>query len=97
MAKRNRYLAFERKMTQILLADAAIFLLYLLFAGLGVTFLKVVLAIVAIGASAICLGLLYLSQELRRKRSLWMTAAAAAVLICTLVSLILSYPAPAIK
>lgn len=97
MAKRNRYLVFERKMTQVLLADAGIFLLYLLFAGLGVTFLKVVLALAALGVSALCLGYLYVSQELRKKRSLWMTAAAAAVLICTLVSLILGYPAPALK
>lgn len=97
MAKRNRYLAFERKMTQSLLIDAAIFLFYLLFAGLGVIFLKVILALAAIGGSGFLLMQLYLSKELLRKRSLWMTTAAAAVIVCTLVSLICHYPCPAIQ
>lgn len=97
MARNNRYLAFERKMTQVLLIDAAVFVLYLLFAGLGVTFLKVLTAIVVILGSAACLGFLFLNGELRKKRSLWMSAAAAALLVCTIVSLICNYPAPAIK
>lgn len=95
MAKRNRYRIMEYNMTRILIADAAIFVLYLLFAGLGVIVLKVITAIVAIIASGLCLGFLYLSQELLRKRSLWMTTGFAAVLLCTLVSLIVNFPSPA--
>ena len=34
--KRNRYKEMERYMTYALLADAGVFLLYLLFAGFGI-------------------------------------------------------------
>ncbi len=93
--RRNRYKEMERIMTRVLIGDAVIFALYLLFAGLGVIWLKVLLSIVSILVNAGCLGYLYLSQELLRKRSLWMTVSAASILICLLVSLILNYPSPA--
>ena len=92
--KRNRYKEMERYMTYALIGDAAVFALYLLFAGLGVVWLKVILAIIAIGTAGLGLAYLYLTQELLRKRSLWMTAGAAAVIICILVSLIANYPSP---
>ncbi len=95
MAKRNnRYKEMERYMTYALLADAVLFVLYLIFAGCGVIWLKVVLAILAICLSGVCLGYLYLSKELLRQRSLWMTACAGAVLACVLFSLILNFPSP---
>ena len=97
MAKRNRYLEFEKKMTQILLGDAAVFLLYLIFAGNGITALKVITAIVALLASFLCLGYLYMSGELRKRRSLWMVTASGAIFLCTLVSLICNFPSPAAK
>jgi hypothetical protein len=90
----SRYKALDALMTKVLIADGGILLLYLLFAGLGVGFLKVVLAILGLGLSALCLVFLYLTNELLRKRSLWMTAGAAAVIICILVSLIANYPSP---
>ena len=92
MGRRNRYREMEYNMTRILIADAAVFLLYLLFAALSVGFLKWLLAIVAILGSGLCLGFLYLSGELLRKRSLWMTVGFASVVICTLFSLILRFP-----
>lgn len=92
MAKRNRYRELEYNMTRVLIADAAVFVLYFLFAALGWTALKVITAIVAILVSLLCLGYLYMSNELRRRRSLWMVTGAAAVLLCTLVSLILNWP-----
>jgi len=92
--RRNRYKEMERKLSYVLAADAALFVLYLLFAGLGIIWLKVTLAIIAILVSGLCLGFLYLSQELLRRRSLWMSASAAAILICILFSLILNYPSP---
>ena len=95
MAKRNRYRELEFNMTRIIIADAAVFLLYLLFAGLGVTPLKVITAIVAIIGSLLCLGFLHLVNELKRRRSLWMVTAFAAIALCTLVSLITNMPSPA--
>ena len=95
MAKRNnRYKIVDKYMTYALIADGAIFLLYLLFAGFGVLWGKVLFAVLGILLSAACLGFLYLTQELLRKRSLWMTAGAAAVIICILVSLICNIPSP---
>lgn len=92
MAKRNRYRELEKIMTRVLLADAAVFVLYMVFAALGLTALKVITAIVAILVSLLCLGYLYMNGEIRRRRSLWMTTGAAAVLLCTVVSLLLNYP-----
>ena len=95
MARRNRYKEMEQLMTKILIGDAAVFVLYLLFAGLGVTFMKVLTAIIAILASGLCLGFLYLNGEMKKRRSRWMVMGFAAVLVCLLVSLVLNYPSPA--
>lgn len=95
MAKRvNRYKRMQRYMTWTLLADACLFILFLIGAGTGTLWLKILTAIFTILISGLCLGYLYLSQELLRQRSLWMTAAAAAILICTVFSLILNFPSP---
>lgn len=94
MAKRNRYRELETIMTRVLIADAAVFVLFFLFSALALTALKVITAIVSILVSLLCLGYLYMTNELRRKRSLWMVTGAAAVLLCTIVSLILSWPGP---
>lgn len=91
---RIRYKQMERYMTYALIADAALFLLFLLFSGLGIAWLKVVTAVLAIALSALCLGYLYLSGELLRKRSLWMSAASAAIILCIIFSLILKFPSP---
>ena len=92
--KHNRYKDLELKLTAALIADAVIFILYLLFAGLGIIWLKVITAILAISISGLCLALLYFSGELLRQRSLWMTVGFGAVVICLLFSLILNYPSP---
>lgn len=92
MGRRNRYREMEFNMTRILVVDAGIFLLYLLFAAFNVTFLKWLLAIIAIVGSALCLGFLYLNGELLKKRSRWMSVGFASVILCVLVSLILRFP-----
>jgi ABC-type Fe3+-siderophore transport system permease subunit len=97
MARRNRYRELENLLTRVLLADVAVFLLYLLFAGLGVGFLKWTLAIVAIVGSGLFAGVLYLNGEWRKRRSQWMFMGFAAIALCTLVSLLCKFPAPAIK
>jgi len=93
VAKRNnRYRQFDFLMTRVLIADAAIFLLYLVSAALGWGFLKGLTAIIAIVGSILCLAYLYLTQELLKKRSLWMSAGCAAITLCTIVSLICKVP-----
>lgn len=92
--RKNRYKMMQWYMTYALIADIALFLLYLLFAGFGIIWLKAITAILAILLSGACLGFLYLTKELLNRRSLWMSTTAAAILLCTLVSLILCFPRP---
>jgi len=91
---KTRYKKMEFMMTCALGADALFFVLYLLFAGLGIVWLKVVLAILAILLSGACLYFLYITHELLHQRSLWMSASAAAIALCILVSLVLNFPSP---
>ena len=92
MAPRNRYRQMEQFMTRILMLDLALFLLYLLFAAMGIIWLKVILSIFVVLISSACLAYLYLSHELLRRRSLWMSSAAASIVICLVFSLILQFP-----
>ena len=94
MAKRNRYRELEKKVTLMIAADVAVFVLYLLVAGAGVVALKVITSIVAIIGSLLGLGFLFMAGELLKKRSLWMTVAFASVLLCTIVSLVCNFPGP---
>ena len=96
MAKRMRYKTIEKYLTYTLLADAAVFALYLLFAGLGVVALKVITSILIIGASGLSLVYLYMIGETKKRRSRWMVLGFACLLLCLVVSLILKYPAPAL-
>ncbi len=89
----SRYKEMERYMTYTLIGDAVVFLIYLIAAATGVIWLKVITAIIAFLVSGLCLVYLYMSQELMKPRSLWMTTAAGAVILCTFFSLILNYPA----
>ena len=92
--KRSRYQQFEQIMSVILISNAVLFFLYLLVAGLGIIWLKVITAIVAILTSGICLAHLYLSGEFRKQRSLWMTVGFACLIICLVFSLVLNFPSP---
>ena len=92
--KQSRYKSMERIMTYGLCADTALFILYMIFAGMGIIWLKVVLAILSLLLSGAILALLYLSRELTTRRSQWITAGAAALALCLLLSLILNFPSP---
>ena len=94
MDRKSRYQQMELYMTCTLIADVGIFLLYLIFAGFGILWLKVITAILCGLLSCACLAFLYVSKELLRKRSFWMTTAAAAILVCLLFSLVLKFPSP---
>lgn len=92
--RRNRYRQLEQYMSLALIADAGLFILYMIIAGAGIVWLKVFIAILCFIISALCLVVLFFSQEILRPRSLWMTAAAGAVILVLLFSLILNFPSP---
>lgn len=91
---KNRYQEMEFYMTAALIVDFLFFILFMIVAGSGLIWLKVISIILTIALSGLCLALLYFSNEILRQRSLWMTVAAAAILICLLFSLILNFPSP---
>ena len=90
----NNYKTSERYMTYALIADTILFTLYLIVAGLGIVWLKVILAILCFGISGLLIWFLYTTQELMKHRSLWITVGAAAIAVCLLFSLILNFPSP---
>ena len=90
----RNYKDLERSMTVAVIAATVDFILYLLFAGMGIVWLKVITAIVAIGGPVLCLVWLYLTKEWLRQRSLWLTTGFGAIAVCTIVSLICEFPCP---
>lgn len=92
MGRNNRYREMEKRMTRFLLIDLVLFFLYLVFAANDINWLKVILSLIIVFISVSSLILLYLTGELKKPRSLWMTTAAGAILLCLLFSLILNYP-----
>lgn len=95
MAKVNsRYKQMETIMTAVLILDAVVFIAYLIFAGIGMIGLKAVTAVLCFLISGAALYFLYMTRELLRKRSIWMTLAAVCIIICLLVSLLVRFPAP---
>jgi len=92
---RNRYREMESIMSKIILADVLVFILYLVCAGFAWHVLKVITAIIAIFGSLLCVGWLYLTGEMTRRRSLWMVTAFICIVICVVISMLLNYPCPA--
>ena len=92
--RKKRYAIMEQYVTILLLALLGLFCTYLLAAGFGILWFKLFCAVIIILTSGLCLGYLYLTKELLKRRSLWMGAAAAALFVCTLFSLILNFPCP---
>lgn len=90
----NRYNQMERYMSFALIIDLILFIAFLIAAGNGIIWLKVILCILTLILSLLCLAYLYLTKELLRQRSLWMSVCAAAIAICLLFSLILNFPSP---
>lgn len=88
----NDYKDLDRYMTYTLIATAVAFFLYLLFAILGILWLKVVLSILIFLVCAGVLAVLFLSGEIQKLRSRWMTLGAACTALCLLVSLITGCP-----
>lgn len=93
-SKRNQYKQLEQYLTIALIVNLLLFIGFLVSAGNGIIWLKVILAILTLFLSGLCLYVLYASRELLRPRSLWMTVAAGATVICLLMSLLLNFPSP---
>ena len=91
---KTRYKKMETIMTAILCLDAVVFVAYLVFAGIGMVGLKVTAAVLCLLISVAVLYFLFMTRELLRRRSIWMTVAALCVIVCVLASLILHFPAP---
>lgn len=94
MAKRNRYRALEKLMTEILLGDALVFILFLIFSSKGLNVLRVITATLSILASVLSVGWLFITGELVRRRSFWMVTGFSSIFLCLIISLILKYPCP---
>ena len=92
--RQYRYKAMERNMTIVLICDLLLFIAYMIAAGNGIVWLKVVLSILTILVSVLTIVFLHLTGELLKQRSLWMSTAAAAITVCILFSLILNFPSP---
>ena len=95
MAKRMRYKQIDQLLTRVLIADTAVFILYLFFAGFGIGAMKVLTLIIALLLSGLCLVYLYMLGEFKKARSRWLVMGFGAIILCTLVSLILNFPSPA--
>lgn len=96
MRKRNRYRQMEELMTKILIGDLLVFIIFLICCGKGWSVAKVVMASVSIIVSLLSMAWLFITGELIRRRSLWMSTGFGAIFVCLLVSLILKYPCPPI-
>ena len=92
--KRNTFRKFEHTMTQVIVSALAVFLLMLFAAAGGIGWLKWLLGITVMAVSVLSTGLLMLKQEHKRPRSRWMLASFLGLFACTLVSLIVGFPAP---
>lgn len=92
--RRKKYKQFEQAIAKTLAVNGLVFVLYLISAGTGVIWLKVTTTLICLAISGYCLYVLYASNELLRRRSLWMTMASAGIAICVLFSLLLNFPSP---
>ena len=99
MAKNDRseksaFRKFEDIMTRAILGTLALFLLMLVSAAGGIGWLKWTLAILVFALCILGTALLVLKQEHRRRRSWWMLASFLGLFACTLVSMLVGFPAP---
>ncbi|MBE6977364.1 MAG: hypothetical protein E7438_01805 [Ruminococcaceae bacterium] len=92
--KQPRFRQLESFLTLILYVDLALFVAYLVTAGLGLVVVKIILAVAAMLVAAFCGWMLYCAKELFKPRGLWLTCAFFSVILCTAVSLICNFPAP---
>lgn len=90
----RRYRKLEQAVTWALSAESILFLLYLGCNRFGATWLSTVLAVVMAAGAVLGLVYLYLTRELTRPRSRWMTGGFGAVLLCLALSSFLHFSVP---
>ncbi len=88
MERTDRYHIYSRRVSGLLLADTAFFILFLFTGG----WVEILLGVAALLLGIAGLALQVLTRELLRQRSLWLSCGFFGVIICTLVSMILNYP-----
>lgn len=88
----KRFKQTEKMITAVLITATVLFIIYLIAAGCGVIWLKVITAIITILLCGLCLVYLKWTKLLLRPRTIWMTTASAALIICLLFSLALNFP-----
>lgn len=89
-----RFKQMEKILTAVLVFAAVLFVVYLFAAGSGTIWLKALTAIITILICGLTIAYLYMTKLLLRPRTLWMTTAAAALIICLIFSLLLRFPSP---
>ena len=94
---RNSFRQFERLLTRLILGTLVLFLMMLAASAGGIGWLKWLLAVTVLLLCAAGTALLVLKQEHKRRRSWWLLASFAGLLACTLVSLIVGFPAPPVS
>ena len=92
--RRNRYNQLQQIISLALIGAFLLFIFYLIAAGNEIIWLKVVLSILIFIVCLATIAYLFMTKELLRPRSIWMTLAAAAIALCLLLSLILHFPSP---
>ena len=90
--QKRSFKQLEQQLTIAVIVNAAIYLLYLLFAGFGITWLKVILALAGISLGILGCAFLVLIGEHKRRRSLWILCAFGSIAACILVSLLTRFP-----
>lgn len=91
---KRRYQQLEQELGIAVGLDLGLYLLYLLTAGFGITWCKILLAIAALALSVLGCGFLVLIGEHKRRRSLWVLCAFGSIAACILVSLLTRFPGP---
>lgn len=92
--ERTRYSQMERRMTCALVTALTLFIVFLFASGFGTLWLQILTGIVATLICILCFVYLFLTREWLRSRSLWMSVASIAIVLCILFSVILHFPAP---
>lgn len=92
--RRSKFRELERNLTYVIFADLVLFVLTLAAGGAGIGWLKFIVSVLTILISGLGCTFLVLINEHKRRRSWWMLSAFGSMLLCTLVSLIVNYPAP---
>lgn len=94
MNDRNRYRLLELTACAVIAVAIIFFIVFLIASGSNTLWLKILSLTVCILVCGLSLTYLYLSKELMRPRSLWMSLSFISILVCILFSLMLNFPSP---